>query len=122
MPSAAVIGSRLHELFSGVFALPLTVLRRVRGPPGDGLGRRALRREVRGPGRAWSGRAGGQPAGLRSQVQPGVFAVADRSQTIPSRIPQTLAVARSSLIASSPTGMSPSSSTGVKLAMLSSAR
>jgi len=38
MLSAAVIGSRLHELFSGVFSLPLTVLRRVRGFLGGDLG------------------------------------------------------------------------------------
>jgi hypothetical protein len=38
MPSAAVIGSRLHEAFSGVFALLLTVLQRVRGFLGRGLG------------------------------------------------------------------------------------
>jgi hypothetical protein len=38
MPSAEITGSRLHELLSGVFALPLTILRRVRGFLGGGLG------------------------------------------------------------------------------------
>jgi hypothetical protein len=38
MSSAAVTGSRLDEAFSGVFALLLTLLQRVRPSPDTGLG------------------------------------------------------------------------------------
>src|SRR5487761_1234553 len=75
MPSAAVIGSRLHEAFSGGFALLLTVLQRVRGFLGRGRGAVCLSAWGCGPDRGWSGRAGGRPAGFCPQVLPGLFAV-----------------------------------------------
>ena len=69
------MGSRLNELFSGVFALLLTVLQPVRGFLGRGRGAVCLAAWGCGPGRGWSGRAGGRPAGFCPQVQPRLFAV-----------------------------------------------
>jgi hypothetical protein len=69
MPSVAVIGSRLHDLFSGVFALPLTVLRRVRGSWAGGWGRCALRRGVR----TWSGWVRPRGRAARRLLPTGLF-------------------------------------------------
>ena len=72
----AVIGSRLYELFSVVFRLPLTVLRRVRDPWGEARVRLAFRACGCGPGRGWSGRYGGP------QVQLLVLAVVAFGQVV----------------------------------------
>src|SRR5487761_1386855 len=80
MPSAAVIGSRLNEAFSGVFVLLLTVLQRVRGFWAGVGGRCAFRRGWCGPVRGWSGRSGGRPAGFCPQVLPGLLTVVARGQ------------------------------------------
>jgi len=71
---------------SGVFALLLTVLQRVRGswagaggvPCGVGCG----------PVRGWSGRSGGRPAGFCPQVQPCLFMVMARGQ-VEDEVPAT---------------------------------
>jgi|SRR5271157_840544 len=76
MPSAAAIGFCLHVLFSGVFCLPLTVLRRVRGSWAGVWGRVCLAAWGADRFRGWSGRAGGWAAGLCPQVQPRLFDVA----------------------------------------------
>src|SRR5487761_32424 len=90
MPSAAVIGSRLHEAFSRVVALLLTVLQPVRGFLGRGRGSVCLAAWGGGPDRGWSGRAGGWPAGFRPQVLPGLFAVVAFAQVedeVPAAVP-----------------------------------
>src|SRR5262249_3313787 len=75
MPSAAVIGSRLNELFSGVLALLLTVLQPVRGVLGRGRGSVCRAAWGCGPVRGGSGRAGGGARGFCPHVQPCLFAV-----------------------------------------------
>jgi hypothetical protein len=68
---AVVVG----EGFDGVFFLPLTVLRLVRGLGLEGWGRVASRRWGCGPGLGWSGRCGGWPAGGFEEAGPFVLAV-----------------------------------------------
>jgi hypothetical protein len=78
--SAALNGSHLNEAFSGVFALLLTVRQLVRGSWARGSGTVCPSACGYGPGRGWSGRAGGWPARVCPQVQPGLLAVVATGQ------------------------------------------
>ena len=76
--------SFLHERFpqvnTGVDVLPLAPCAARPWSAGGGQGAGAPCGVGRGPGRGWSGRSGGRPAGLCPQVQPGMLTVVARGQ------------------------------------------